>query len=151
MTLRFLLWAAFVLAAGVSSSAADTKQADDEPIALGPFVVTASTRGIIPLTGYFRFHRLSGNVKSAVIIVAPMDVSKSLEEFGAKPGEQIIAVAGQRIIGMDRAALIRIWMEDGEAGDPVKLTVQGTGEDATVYRQLLLKRIAPPRPAKERD
>jgi len=60
-----------------------------------------------------------------------------------------MAIDGQRVVGMDKRALIRLWMEAGEAGDPVKLTIRGTGENGSVFREIILKRVAPAkRPAR---
>ena len=147
MMRRFLLFCALICAGFTSVWAAAPAAKNDDPVTLSPFVVTEKSRGIIPLNGYFTYSPLSGNVKSPVSITEGMLPGKPLEAYGVIKQERIVAVDGRRLVGMGKSELIRLWMETGEAGDQVKLTIQGVGEDMSVFRQVVVKRIPPPKPA----
>lgn len=125
--------------------AADTPPKKDDAVLLSPFVVTEKSRGIIPLNGWFRYNGITGTVKTPVIIGGTIVPGQTLEQYGVKKTERIVAVSGQRLAGMDKSDLVRLWMETGDAGDPIELTIQGSGEDATVFRKVLLKRVPPPK------
>lgn len=140
---RFLRCLGILFTLGVLAGAAPPKEKPDEPVILDPFVVTGKSRGIIPLNGWFRCSLLTGDLKTPVNITGTLHSEKTLENYTVAKGEQIIAVDGQRVVGMDRHAIIRLWMETGEAGDPVKLTIRGTAENSSVFREITLKRIAP--------
>ncbi len=126
-----------------SGVAAATDEKKEDVVILTPFVVTEKSRGIIPLNGWFRCNRFTGKIKSTIAISGAMVSQKPLADYGVVVAEQIVAVNGQRIIGMDKSDLIRLWMETGDAGDVVKLTLRGVGEDSSVFREISLKRITP--------
>lgn len=147
MISRFCFFGLIALITPVSAGTTDEKKEDT--IVLSPIVVTAKSRGIIPLYGWFRSSRFTGNLKSPVNIFGTLHPGKALGDYAVEKGEQIIAIDGQRLVGMDTHVLIRLWMETGDAGDPVKLTIRGTGENSSVFREVTVKRIAPPkRPAR---
>jgi hypothetical protein len=150
MISRFLaiLSLAFAFAFATSAVAADKPAKKDDTVMLSPFVVTEKSRGIVPLNGMFRYSPFTNNLKSPVIITGAMHPDKNLADYTVEKEEEIIAINGQRILGMDRQDLVHLWMETGDAGESVKLTIRGTGENASTFREVTLKRIAPPkRPA----
>jgi carboxyl-terminal processing protease len=72
-------------------------------------------------------------------IIEPISGSPA-EKAGLKPGDQILAVDGKDVAGMD-PDLVRTTMVMGEAGTDVKLTVLRKGEekpfDVTITRQVI--------------
>lgn len=136
---------------------------------LEPFVVTGKTRGIVPVQWCYFYNRLTGAVISALYPFPPLDPGEKrtfkvsvlgrirsvtwtnnrpafdqhLERYGIKPTDRIIAVDGREVDKMTRSELKRWRSEEGDAGDPVTLTLQGSGEDACVFREVIVKRVSP--------
>jgi len=55
----------------------------------------------------------------------------------------LVAVNGQRIIGLSKSELIKLWMKRATRLTPIKLTIQGPDEQASVFRTVELIRIPP--------
>jgi hypothetical protein len=119
------------------------KPADDTVIESGPFVVTEKSLGIIPFNGFFRYSRFSQRVKTPVFVRGTMRRDQQLSEFGVKPGDQIHSVNGQELSGLTKNELIKLWMETGDAGDPLTLTVASNGPKGPAFREVKIKRISP--------
>lgn len=140
----FICCSAFI-ALTVFARAGTTGEKKDAVTRLSPFVVTAKSRGIVPLNGWLYWNTFTGKITSSVIVSAAMNPEKTLGDYDVKKGEQVIAIDGQRIVGMSVSSLRQFWMETGEAGELVKLTIRGMDENSSVFREITVKRIAPPK------
>ena len=117
--------------------------ADDPVIESGPFVVTEKSLGIIPLNGFFRYSRFSQRVKTPVVVRGTMRRDQPLSDFDVKPGDQIHAINGQEITRLTKNELIKLWMETGDAGDSLTLTIASATAKGTAFREVRLKRVSP--------
>jgi hypothetical protein len=129
---------------GSPPSAAKT---DDEVLEAGPFVVTEKSRGLVPFNGSFRYSRLTGKVKTPVIVTGCIRYDQDLSSYDVKRGDRIHAINGQKIVGLKRAELSRLWLDAADSGEPVTLSIALATDKSKspALRELTLKRVAPVR------
>ena len=143
---HFIVHAAVLMsafAAGVVASlAADSKKEAVEShsiVEMSPYVVTEKPFGMIPVNGWSWFNRFTKTILKQGILY-PYKNGPSLESFGIKPGEILVALDGKAMVGRNFNELREFWSY-GEVGATVRLTLRGTGKDESVYREVTIKRI----------
>jgi hypothetical protein len=119
----------------------------DDVLESSPFVVTEKSRGLVPFNGSFRYSRLTGKVRTPVIISACIRYDQDLSLYGVKPGDRIHAINGQKIVGLKREELRHLWLDAADSGEPVTLSVASATDKSKspALRDLTLKRVAPVR------
>jgi nucleotide-binding universal stress UspA family protein len=133
------------------------KTDETEVIQMTPFLVTAKTRGIIPIAFFAPGNRLFGKR----ITAPPTVVDSKHWSYAEKPDEQafitvlethaqkhglsvedrIISVDGEKTQGMPITRLCEHWFE-GDPGRQVTLLVQGAGENESNFRKVNVTTIS---------
>jgi hypothetical protein len=119
----------------------------DDILEAGPFIVTEKSRGLVPFNGSFRYSRLTGKVKTPVIVTGCIRYDQDLSLYDVKRGDRIHAINGQKIVGLKRAELSRLWLDAADSGEPVTLSLALATDKSKspALRELTLKRVAPVR------
>lgn len=110
---------------------------------MSEFVVSAKPFAAIPMNGRIRRGRWGMKIIKTPASVFPYKGGPSLESSGLKPGDRIVAVNGKAVPGASFNEFREMWLY-GEIGESVKLIVQGSGKDESVFREVTVKRIRYP-------
>jgi hypothetical protein len=160
----FLLSLPFSLVA-----AGEPQDGQVETTLMKPVVVTAKTRGIVPVDFFWVYNRISRSLLSDLILISSVKPDETvnityrvrnevrtfritfreyydmeLAPYGLKPTDRVVAVDGREVLKMSTGELEHWRSEGGEAGDSVTLTVVGGArEDVFTFREVKIKRVLP--------
>ena len=113
-------------------------------VEMSPFIVTAKTRGILPIAAVVRRQFLGGSITSPAYILEPDHPAHLaiLEKHGLSPKDRIISIDGEKIQGMaGLSRLNEIWFE-GDPGRQLTLVIQGSGENESIFRKIVVTTIS---------
>jgi hypothetical protein len=118
---------------------------DPDLVELSPFLVSEKARGTLPFAGKWRRTTFGHRLKTPITVFG---VAPQISTATIQPGDRVLAIDGRAATTFTQEDLTRLWSE-GDAGETVTLIVQGKDLDDALYREITVKRIAPPkRPAK---
>ncbi len=115
---------------------------DPDLVELAPFQVSAQARGLFPFAGRWQSNGFGDKTKTPITVVKVHPRAAGL----LHEGDRILAIDGKSVIGLPKKELFQRSSE-GDAGDTVTFIVQGQNLDDALYREVTVKRIAPPKPS----